>query len=179
MMYDYYYYTNLYSKSECAEIVEFIQKNQSTHHKDSAPSWKNVKTTVIETPKIKHLLTKFFSRVYETNDKYYGFNLKERNPYTVNLNTYDKNASYNTHQDRVNAGEMWDIKLTAILNCSQEPYEGGEFEFIFGENAQRIKELDLVGSLLIFPSFHFHRVKPVLSGTRLTVSAWFHGPNWQ
>ena len=178
MTYDYYYFTNLYTKQQCEEILLFAEQNISNNYEDVAPNFKNVEVKCIETPVIKHLLEKFFSKVYETNNKYYGFSLFSKKPQSINLNIYDVNSSYNTHKDKTSNGCMSDIKFTAILNLSNEPYTGGEFEFSFNEYV-RVSEIDNTGSLLIFPSFYYHRVKPVTSGKRISLSAWFEGPNWK
>ena len=178
MTYDYYYFTNLYTKQQCEEILLFAEQNITEEYRDFAPDFKNVKAQLIEVPVIEHLLEKFFSKVYEINNKYHGFSLFSTKPQSINLNVYDINSSYDTHKDATPNGYMSDIKLTAILNLSNEPYTGGEFEFSFDEYV-RVSEIDSIGSLLIFPSFHYHRVKPVTSGKRISLSAWFEGPNWK
>ena len=178
MTYDYFYFTNLYTREECEEILVFAEQNITEEYKDFAPDFKRVKALSIETPVIEHLLQKFFSKVYEINDRFYGFSLFSTKPRAVSLNKYDVHSSYNTHKDGTMNGAMSDIKLTAILNLSNEPYTGGEFEFSFDEYV-RVSEIDNTGSLLIFPSFHYHRVKPVTSGKRISLSTWFEGPNWK
>ena len=35
------------------------------------------------------------------------------------------------------------------------------------------------GSAMFFPSFTYHRVKPVTKGTRKSLVVWFRGPKWQ
>jgi PKHD-type hydroxylase len=70
---------------------------------------------------------------------------------------------------------MHDYKLTAIINVSNEKYEGGNFE-LFTNGPNHIKSLDHLGSVIIFPSYMQHRVTPVTKGTRKTVSIWFKGP---
>jgi predicted 2-oxoglutarate/Fe(II)-dependent dioxygenase YbiX len=34
------------------------------------------------------------------------------------------------------------------------------------------------GSALFFPSFSYHRVKPVTRGIRRSLVCWFRGPKW-
>lgn len=179
MLHDFFYYQNLYTKDECNTILQFAKQNVTKEYYDIAPDFKNTKTELIRTIVIENLLEKFFERVYDTNNKYFGFSLFSKKPSTVNLNTYDVNSSYDIHKDSSENGQTSDIKLTTILNLSNEPYTGGEFELLFGNMTMHIPQLDNTGSILIFPSFHYHRVKPVTSGKRISLSVWFAGPNWK
>jgi PKHD-type hydroxylase len=63
-------------------------------------------------------------------------------------------------------------KLSAVLMLSdQNDYEGGELE---------IRDVDPIklnqGSIIIFPSPLFHRVKEVTKGNRFSAVAWAVGP---
>ena len=42
-----------------------------------------------------------------------------------------------------------------------------------------IKELRKKGTVIVFPSFVWHRVKPVLSGTRYSLVCWSLGQPWK
>ena len=78
---------------------------------------------------------------------------------------YDKPNEPNTH------GKIRKLSVTVSLSDETE-YEGGDFEFDFrssddGSNQPQIcKEIKPKGSVVVFPSFVWHRVKPVISGTR-------------
>ena len=63
------------------------------------------------------------------------------------------------------------------MNLSNEPYEGGDFFMFFGFD-KLIPELHQRGSLLVFPSHLYHKVTPVNSGKRITLSTWLQGPNF-
>ena len=59
-------------------------------------------------------------------------------------------------------------------------YEGGELEFDFlnkgrGSNIRVCKEVKTKGSLVVFPSFLWHRVTPVIRGTRYSLVIWSTG----
>ena len=69
--------------------------------------------------------------------------------------------------------------MTVSLNDGLE-YEGGEFEIDNRNNfhEKNIHKLDMirnVGSLVVFPSFLYHRVKPVTKGTRYSLVIWYSG----
>ena len=42
-------------------------------------------------------------------------------------------------------------------------------------NTEIVKELDRQGSIVVFPSFVYHRVKPVTKGTRYSLVIWING----
>ena len=76
------------------------------------------------------------------------------------------------------------LSMTCQLTDGSE-YKGGELEFDFrnydphmrDESKHRIqcKEILPKGSIIVFPSFVWHRVKPVTSGTRYSLVVWHLG----
>ena len=70
-------------------------------------------------------------------------------------------------------------KLSLTLQLSDpKDYTGGEFEFeseIEPLPPQHTKK----GTVLVFPSFYKHQVKPVTSGTRHSLVTWVEGPHWR
>ena len=101
---------------------------------------------------------------------------------------YKLNQFYDWHCDswhnRYNKPEQPDRhgkirKLSVTVSLSDEnDYEGGDFEFDFRDNdkgsnqPQLCKEIRPKGSVVVFPSFVWHRVKPVTSGTRYSLVIW-------
>jgi predicted 2-oxoglutarate/Fe(II)-dependent dioxygenase YbiX len=179
MRFDYFFYKCVYTPDECREIVEFANNNKTEHWVDNGAAGKKVKVTQIETSVIQDKLKRFFDFVHETNDVSFGFSLYPNLPRSLHLNTYSgQQNEYPFHKDGYPNGSASDLKLTAILNLSTEPYEGGEFH-IFDGNISRLDQIDTTGSLLIFPSYTYHRVTPVTKGERITLGCWFAGPNWR
>ena len=87
---------------------------------------------------------------------------------------YNKPEDLNTHN------KIRKLSVTVSLSDETE-YEGGDFEFDFrnddkGTNQPRLcKEIRPKGSVVVFPSFVWHRVKPVTSGTRYSLVIWSLG----
>jgi PKHD-type hydroxylase len=79
----------------------------------------------------------------------------------------DYNNSCSWHFDDMSRGKR--------LGCSimlHKAVEGGELEIFNGERASiNLK----VGEIVIFPTFLFHRVKPVIEGKRITLLTWMKG----
>ena len=103
-------------------------------------------------------------------DIYWNFHLD-----AFNYNVYGLNGEYGWHIDAYNEDIPSDIKLTCLLNLSEESYEGGEFRTI---NQNRKIEFDS-GVTLITNSLIAHKVTPVTKGKRITLTYWANGPSWR
>jgi len=178
MLYDWYFIKNLYTPDQCQEIVDLCRKNVSADIKDIHPERKNLDVLSVETNSLRPTIDKFFDYTKKLNRRMFGLDLWDDLPLAMNVNIYNKNQEYPYHRDKNTAGESSDVKLTAILNISQESYTGGQFSLFLGEE-KTIPEIDEVGTMLIFPSYLYHRVSPVTQGQRITISAWLEGPNWK
>lgn len=98
----------------------------------------------------------------------------------MQITKYKKNGHYDFHQDgngfskydnpenELLHGKTRKLSMTIVLN---EDYEGGEFEFLSDKNL--IKEK--IGTVIVFPSYLVHQVRPVTKGTRYSLVAWFCG----
>lgn len=178
-LYDWYVIREFYSDDECDELCDICQNQQSQILRDSPAAGKNVLTSVIEMDRFNSTLDKMFRMVHDVNKNYYGFDLFETRPLGMNYNVYSGNQNeYPYHKDCNIPGTSCDSKLTAILNISKEKYTGGEFVMFFGYD-KHMPELDQRGTLLIFPSYTYHKVMPVTSGSRITLSTWLQGPNFK
>ena len=93
-----------------------------------------------------------------------------------------KKQHYDWHTDagtRVNEnGKIRKLSMTVALVDGSE-YEGGDFEINMSSPEKEIihvvKQAKIKGSVTIFPSFVWHRVKPVTSGTRYSLVNWHQG----
>lgn len=89
------------------------------------------------------------------------------------------------------AGTIRKISCSIQLSDPSE-YEGGDFELLSGINRNYLEEgkenfnlesielghLKGKGAAIAFPSFTYHRVKPVTKGIRRSLVCWFRGPKW-
>lgn len=75
-------------------------------------------------------------------------------------------------------------KISMTVNLSDpNDYEGGNLKFDLGphikERYKVCEEIRPQGSVIIFPSFSYHCVTPVTSGTRYSLVLWCLGKPWQ
>ena len=87
------------------------------------------------------------------------------------------NEPYAMDKENVNIrGKIRKLSMTICLS-DEKDYKGGEFEFQprFEEDPNYIvecKEVRQKGSIVVFPSFIWHRVKAVTEGTRYSLVVW-------
>jgi PKHD-type hydroxylase len=101
---------------------------------------------------------------------------------------YKKGQYYNWHCDSWDEpynnpnnldvhGKYRKLSVTVSLNDSSE-YTGGDLEFDLRnknpgtKTIVKCKEIKPVGSIVVFPSFVWHRVNPVTKGTRYSLVMW-------
>jgi len=131
-------------------------------------------------------LTKLFGKlVVDYNLHYSGWNFDIEFIESIQLSHYYDGHFYDWHIDSfVNPVIQNDkkyqrkVSLTVFLNDPEE-YEGGEFDLeIRGPNTEeRYDTFKLPkGSVIVFPSHKWHRVRPVTSGVRKSLVIWIQGP---
>ena len=130
--------------------------------------------------------------VHEANKKA-GWNFEWSRAENCQFTKYKLNQYYDWHCDSWDKpyekegpekGKIRKLSMTCQLTDGSE-YKGGELEFDFrnydphmrDESKHRVqcKEILPKGSIIVFPSFVWHRVKPVTSGTRYSLVVWHLG----
>lgn len=88
---------------------------------------------------------------------------------------------YKNHPHTNYNGRTRKLSVTCSLS-DPENYKGGELEFNFNnpekkkrDNIKTCNEILPKGSIIVFPSFVWHRVKPVIEGTRYSLVIWSLG----
>jgi PKHD-type hydroxylase len=102
-----------------------------------------------------------------------GWAFQTGRPEQVQLTSYGPDSFYGWHEDWAPLQRTPNIrKLSAVLLLSDpSDFEGGQFEFEHHGVAEMKR-----GSLIVFPSFLRHQVKPVTKGQRYSAVCWVNGP---
>lgn len=95
----------------------------------------------------------------------------------LQLASYGPGHFYNWHIDRGRGAVAGRRKLTLSVQLSDPAdYLGGELELnASGHPFQAPREQ---GALVVFAAHTIHRVAPVVSGNRLSLVGWLHGPDF-
>jgi len=115
-----------------------------------------------------------------------GWNFEWDYSETCQFTKYGKGQHYDWHCDSFNApyksedinfnNKIRKLSVTCSLSDSKD-YKGGELEFQFrdtkdAKKTRVCKEILSKGSIVVFPSHVWHRVKPVTKGTRYSLVLW-------
>ena len=119
-----------------------------------------------------------------------GWNFEWDHSESCQFTIYKKGQYYDWHADSwdkpydkegLDNGKIRKLSMTCQLTDGSE-YEGGELEFDFrnydphmreeAKHLKQAKEMLPKGSIIVFPSFVWHRVKPVTKGTRYSLVMW-------
>ena len=104
---------------------------------------------------------------------------------------YKDGGFYGWHQDASGIdpnNETRKLSLTLVLSDPNK-FEGGELQFYTGDRPmedmgeitgkQVTNDINSQGSVIVFDSRDWHRVRPVLLGVRYSVVCWCVGPNFK
>ena len=111
----------------------------------------------------------------------WNFDIKGIEP--IQYTEYSDGGKYDWHTDQgskilLKDGSIRKISMTLFMNNPDE-YEGGEFdlELFHPDKKPRYETFKLKkGSAIFFQSDVWHRVRPVSSGARKSLVAWYSGP---
>lgn len=125
------------------------------------------------------LLVQLKDLFHTANRNAFGFDLWELHEVQFTEYRETDEGHYDWHEDlEWSNPRMFHRKLSLVLQLSDpETYAGGDLE-LQHEPPDRERMRDQ-GTVIVFPSFHRHRVTPVKLGTRFSIVAWYTGPKFR
>jgi hypothetical protein len=179
MILGYYFSPNLITKENIVYLNKNILQNTTNEDNPAEGVTKICEVFSLKFKNVANLLKPIIELIDYANINYFNFEVYPFNSHqglNYNIYTGENKGRYDYHIDMETSNKQCTAKLTCIINLSEEDYTGGDF-FIFDGKETCIKKFK-PGSLVIFPSFFPHKVSPVLSGKRKTLSIWQLGPWW-
>lgn len=126
--------------------------------------------SLFDNPETHWIYQRLRQALVELNRQTFRFELKRFS--AIEILRYEPSGFYAPHAD-LGKGETASRKLSVVTFLSPpENYGGGELVF-YPRFAPCPREQ---GTLLLFPSYLMHEVKPVSHGQRYTLVSWVHGP---
>ena len=172
-----------FSKSFCEDIIKVGDQNRLKEAKITDGNSKNRKSNItwIKDDKLISKITPIINKANEYSK--WNFLLREFEPlqYTI----YNKDDHYDWHIDsHIKPYENGLIRKLSFTICLNEDYKGGEFE-LSKPHPQASKTINLKfkevfkqGTIIIFPSFIWHKVYPIISGIRKVLVGWVVGKSF-
>ncbi len=161
------------------EINKEIKKNISHREewiKTKPPSSKMGDFFIVPCAPLMELIHPWLYECQIINNKVFGYDIHwDFHLDTLNYNVYGMGGEYGWHLDANGKTTPHDVKLTCLLNLSEESYEGGEFYTIGSDEKVKFDS----GMGLVLNSLIAHKVTPVTKGERITLTYWAVGPSWR
>ncbi len=194
MILNYYYYrfTKAIPKNICEKIINLgkekkLEKAKIDDQKKAAPKTKrDSKIIWLNDQWIYDLIQPYLNEANKAAMWNFNIDWNESLQFTV----YKKGQHYTWHPDQsVNPynnkkdlnfdGKIRKISMSLNLSDPSE-YKGGELNFCWKDKNMKDvivkdKEFKQQGSLIFFPSFVWHKISPVTSGTRYSLVMWSIG----
>ena len=187
--YDFWFWENVFDKKQIIKINNFIEKNfykveekeyfSVAYDINNNPK-KNSLVKTIKWKKVKHLLEDVHTDVINSariNFGYDVFNVSDIDNCLFNTYSYSNKSKYDWHIDK-DISDLYDVKLTVLINLSLEPFEGGDFK-LFVNNEFIVPQLKKSGNVIMFKSQINHCVTPVTKGERKTLTIFIKGPKFR
>jgi predicted 2-oxoglutarate/Fe(II)-dependent dioxygenase YbiX len=179
-------FAKVLSDKQIKELNKFIGKNyrkkDDNQNAAKTKDGKLLRTSEVyltEWHKTKKYLNEAYQRSLYYVNHHFGFQTFPLNDYCdVNLNVYNSktNSAYGWHQDSSHPYDNFDAKGTILINMSSKPYTGGKFYYYFNGDTVHVPALDTPGNVIVLRPGVFHKVDPVTSGERRTLSIFLTGP---
>jgi|TARA_R100001594_G_scaffold15752_1_gene32832 PKHD-type hydroxylase len=197
--YFYWYFKSALSSKFCDQLVKYaLSKKERIASTDEFKEKRLTKKRIKDLHKKRNsnivwinepwLYREIHPYIHEANKKS-GWNFEFDQSESCQFTKYKKGQFYNWHFDMFD--EPYDLpsnpkihgkvrKLSVICQLTDpSKYSGGELEFDFRRNSpikesktEICKEIQPKGSIVVFPSYVWHRVKPVTRGVRYSLVMW-------
>ena len=200
----YWYFTGVLTPKFCDDVINYALQQKEVMAKTGGYDNRKLKKDEVKNMQRKRksdlvwlndtwIYKELHPYVHKAN-KNAGWNFEWDRSESCQFTKYKLNQYYDWHcdswdkpydtPDRLDYGKIRKLSMTCQLTDGSE-YEGGELEFDFRnydphmrdetQHLKKAKEILPKGSIIVFPSFVWHRVKPVTSGTRYSLVAWHLG----
>ena len=177
-------FDNALNKHTCDELIrignEQIMSDATVAAGAPPKSMRVCQTGWIQDPYIMEQLMEYV----DTANIHAGWNFALGTAQLIQFTKYDVDGHYTWHRDTnvdisKTGGSTRKVSITVNLN---DDYEGGELEIDSEDKywkATPRKVRSGLGTIVVFPSDMYHRVKKVTKGTRYSLVVWVMGDPWK
>jgi PKHD-type hydroxylase len=190
LKYKYWFFKKAVPIDICKQILitgrSKIQKAGTTLAKED---YKKRKCTIswLQDKWIYNIINPFIRSANQRAGWNFDFDWNESAQFTI----YNKDEYYNWHidqsailrggDDKNFKGKTRKLSLTLQLT-DQSEYTGGDFQFMWIDNKKKnpliihtVDDAKEIGTVIVFPSFIYHRVLPITKGKRESLVNWSLG----
>ena len=186
---EWYYFTEAIDKKTCNKIIELGKEKFEKATIQEEIKNKKIRVNDISWSNDQWLYDLIWPYMEEANEQA-GWKYDIKAAESIQITRYKKNNFYEFHKDggsdnlsvynepenKFKHGNVRKLSMSIILN---DNYEGGDFQFAVLEKEKGITltpDFNKLGSIIVFPSFVSHRVRPIIKGIRYSLVSWLIGP---
>jgi len=190
LKYNYFFFKKAVSIQTCQKISNNGRskiKEEATTFDKSLYKQRKCKVAWIDDKWIYDIINPFIHTANKKAGWNFHWDWNESSQFTI----YEKDEYYNWHMDQNEKlrnrdkknlkGKERKLSLTLQLTDPSE-YTGGDFQFMWidikEKNSLTIHTVDQakeIGTVIVFPSFIYHRVSPITKGKRESLVNWSLG----
>ena len=187
--YDYWIWKPYFNLKNVKQLTKLIEANiHGDEPSDKAATGRDgkqlkfLKTRYVFIHKLAKFLKPLLKQVYYINDREFQWDVfKTFDDFDLcnyNVYSFKTKDNYEWHVDSTGADVNFETKFTILINLSDKKYNGGDFLY-FQQQQHNIVEFKNPGAVLMFKSYLNHKVTPVTSGTRKTLTIFINGPRFK
>tara|TARA_R110002051_G_scaffold192654_1_gene261221 strand:- start:39 stop:626 length:588 start_codon:yes stop_codon:yes gene_type:complete len=188
----YCYYKKVIPLATCKKILKAGRKKIITKATtlDKAVNSRDCRVSWINDKWIYDIINPFIHKANKESGWNFDWDWNETSQFTI----YEKGHYYGWHTDQAAAptkhpnkninGKIRKLSLTLQLT-DKTKYEGGDFQFKWIQNDKKdllniitVDDAKEVGTIIIFPSFVWHQVLPIIKGKRESLVNWSIGKSF-
>ena len=173
--------TGVFTAEQCDEIIKIGTSSQMTpgtvgsNRTDSAA--RNCLCSAIEVKGNEWIFNALSSAANLANEQYFGFDLTGFAEGITLLAYTTPDGKYETHVDCEYGSPVRKLSISVQLS-NEAAYVGGDIVLTYASTV-KLYAPKIQGSLVAFPSYTLHEVKPVTEGTRYSLVGWITGPQFK
>jgi len=177
-LYTFAYWEKAFTKEECEKIIKTAKDKSLIKGltKSKTDVRKSKITWLYPNDNLDWLYRRITDIVLNLNDRFFQFDLHGLNEGLQFTNYKAPSDKYGKHIDRSLDMVIRKLSLSIQLTDPKE-YEGGELFLYEDEKGTEMKKEQ--GTLVLFPSYILHEVKPVTKGERNSLVAWVTGKQFK
>jgi PKHD-type hydroxylase len=176
----YAYWEKAFTKEECEKIIKIAKTKGLKEGVTFDNNKSNVRFSKIcwlySGENYDWIFRKITDIVLNLNDRYFNFDIFGLHEGLQFTNYKAPSDRYGKHVDRGNNFQVRKLSLSIQLTDPKK-YKGGELYLYDREKGIEMKKEQ--GTLVLFPSYTLHEVKPVTKGERNSLVAWVTGKQFK
>ena len=172
------YWEKVFTKEECEKIIKIAKNkglikgttNKNLNVRSNKISW------LYSDDNIEWVFQRITDIVLQLNSKYFNFDLHGICEGLQFTNYKAPSDKYGKHTDRCLDFIIRKLSISIQLTDPKN-YEGGELVLYGEDKGTEMKKEQ--GTLIVFPSFLMHEVKPITKGERNSLVTWVSGKQFK